>query len=100
MLLAPWSFQTPPAQQNSKTQRPFLLRNLRRPVPPRVHHPLLAHLQQLQEGKKKPSDETSHPDSKEQTLKLVKAIKAKTRNAWQFTISEERAFAEPRGSQE
>src|SRR5882724_4411407 len=56
MLPAPALFQTPPAQQNSKTQRPFLLRNLKLPLPPSLRHPILAYLQQLREGKKEPSD--------------------------------------------
>src|SRR6266481_1791215 len=63
MLPAPWSFQTPPAQQNSKTQRPSLLRNLRLPVPPPAHHALPECLQQLREGKKKPSDKELKIDS-------------------------------------
>src|SRR6267143_2592326 len=56
MLPAPEFFQTAPAQQNSKTSRPSLLRNLRLPVPPLLRHPLPECLQQLLEGKKKTSD--------------------------------------------
>src|SRR6266480_7574065 len=63
MLPAPGLFQTAPAQQNSKTQRPFLLRNLRLPFPPSLRHRLLAHLQQLREAKKKPSDKELTTDS-------------------------------------
>src|SRR5213083_402687 len=63
MLPAPASFQTPPVQQNSKTSRLSLLRNLRRPILPPVHHALLAYLQQLREGKRKPSDKEFTTDS-------------------------------------
>src|SRR5438067_13698389 len=56
MLPAPALFQTRPVQRNSKTQRPFLLRDLRLPVPPPAHHPLPECLQQLREAKKKLSD--------------------------------------------
>src|SRR6266436_3283422 len=63
MLPAPGLFQTPSVQQNSQTQRPFLLRNLRLPGPASAHHPLLAHLQRLLEGKKKPSDKELTTDS-------------------------------------
>src|SRR5207247_4510324 len=56
MLPAPALFQTAPARQNSQTQRPFLLRDLRLPVPPPAHHPLPECLQQLREAKKKLSD--------------------------------------------
>src|SRR5437667_9127874 len=56
MLRAPEFFQTAPAQRNSKTSRPSLLRNLRLPVPPLLRHPLPGCLQQPLEGKKKPSE--------------------------------------------
>src|ERR1700746_2909068 len=38
MLLVPGWFQTTPAQQNSKTSRPSVLRNLRLRIPPLPHH--------------------------------------------------------------
>src|SRR6266480_6454511 len=63
MLPAPALFQTRPVQQNSQTQRPFLLRDLRLPVPPPAHHPLRECLQQLREAKKKPSDKKFTTDS-------------------------------------
>src|SRR6266404_4905141 len=56
MLRAPEFFQTALAQQNSKTSRPSLLRNLRLPVPSLLRHPLPECLEQLLEGKKKISD--------------------------------------------
>src|SRR5882762_1852233 len=56
MLPAPGFFQTAPAQQNSKTSRPSLLRNLRLPVPSLLRHPLPECLEQLLKGKKKISD--------------------------------------------
>src|SRR6266567_8156362 len=63
MLPAPASFQTPPARQNSQTQRPSLLRNLRLRILPSLHHPLRECLQQLREGKRKPSDKEFTTDS-------------------------------------
>src|SRR5438876_10318541 len=56
MLRAPEFFQTAPAQQNSKTSRPSLLRNLRLPVPSLLRHPLPECLQQLRKEKRKPSE--------------------------------------------
>src|SRR6184192_3821339 len=56
MLPAPWSFQTLPAQQNSQTQRPSLLRSLRLPLPRSVRRPRPERLPQLREEKKKLSD--------------------------------------------
>src|SRR3954447_5992440 len=56
MLPAPKFFQTPPARQNSKTSRPSLLKNFRLPVPVILYRRLPEYLQQLQEGKKKPSE--------------------------------------------
>src|SRR5438067_1088800 len=56
MLPAPALFQTRPVQRNSKTQRPFLLRDLRLPVPPPAHHPRPERLHQLREEKKKLND--------------------------------------------
>src|SRR6266481_5114550 len=63
MLPVPALFQTAPAQQNSQTSRPSLLRSLRLPLPPRVRHPLLENLQHLREAKKKPSDKELKIDS-------------------------------------
>src|SRR5947208_3758286 len=56
MLPAPRLFQTPPAQQNSQTQRPSLLRSLRLPLPRSVRRPRPERLPQLREEKKKLSD--------------------------------------------
>src|SRR5258708_15326644 len=56
MLPAPGFFQTALVQQNSKTSRPSLLRNLRLPFPPLLRHPLPECLEQLLKGKKKTSD--------------------------------------------
>src|SRR5437899_8983530 len=61
MLPAPGFFQTAPAQHNSTTSRPSFLRNLRLPLPPSLRLPLPECLQQLREGKKKPSDKSSKP---------------------------------------
>src|SRR6266403_2599996 len=56
MLRAPKFYQTAPAHQNSKTSRPSLLRNFRLPTPAILHHRLPECLEQLLDGKKKPSD--------------------------------------------
>src|SRR6266478_4881999 len=63
MLRAPALFQTAPAQQNSKTQRPFLLSSLRLPLPVSLRRPLPERLQQLREAKRKPSDKELTIDS-------------------------------------
>src|SRR5438046_6345845 len=56
MLPAPALFQTAPAQQNSRTQRPFLLRKLRLLLRVSLRRPLPERLPQLREEKKKLSD--------------------------------------------
>src|SRR6266480_4466877 len=63
MLPAPGLFQTPLVQQNSQTQRPFLLRRLRLPLPVSLRRPLPERLPQLREEKKKPSDKEFTTDS-------------------------------------
>src|SRR5437016_10732042 len=56
MLPAPEFFQITPAQQNSTTSRPSLLRKLRLPLPVSLRRPLPERLPQLREEKKKLSD--------------------------------------------
>src|SRR5437867_113320 len=56
MLRAPEFFQTTLAQQNSKSSRPSLLRNLRLPVPSLLRHLLPERLQRLRREKRKPNE--------------------------------------------
>src|SRR6266496_6837423 len=63
MLRAPEFFQITPAQQNSPTSRPSLLRKLRLPLPVSLRRPLPERLPQLREEKRKPSDKEFTTDS-------------------------------------